>query len=200
MEKALPPELATLDSELEAIARDAEALVAGMSAGTGEARVAPGSWSVAECLDHLAVSSRVYIPAMREAADAARRRGRLRRGPAVPGVLGRWFINSLEPPVKPRTRSKAPGKIAPRSSPPLAAALAAFTAAHADARAFLLDVADLDLNGTRFRNPFIPGLRFSLATGLNVIAAHDRRHLWQAWNVRRAVTSVGVQGGPATCS
>ena len=26
---------------------------------------------------------------------------------------------------------------------------------------------------------------FSLATGLHAIAAHDRRHLWQAWQVRR---------------
>ncbi len=30
-------------------------------------------------------------------------------------------------------------------------------------------------------------LRFSLATGLHVLAAHERRHLWQAWRVRRAV-------------
>jgi len=27
-------------------------------------------------------------------------------------------------------------------------------------------------------------VRFSLATGLHVIAAHERRHLWQAWRVR----------------
>jgi hypothetical protein len=29
-------------------------------------------------------------------------------------------------------------------------------------------------------------VRFSLATGLHVIAAHERRHLWQAWRVRQA--------------
>jgi hypothetical protein len=39
----------------------------------------------------------------------------------------------------------------------------------------------------RFPNPFIRGVRFSLATGLHVIAAHERRHLWQAWRVRHAV-------------
>ena len=189
---ALPPDLADLDAQLEAIGRDAERLVAGLSETDGTARTAPGTWSVAECLDHLAVAGRVYLQPMREAAAAARQRGRHRRGPGVPGILGRWFVNSLEPPVKARTRSKAPAKIAPRPSPPLADADAAFRAAHADARAFLREIADLDLNGTRFRNPFIPGLRFSLATGLNVIAAHDRRHLWQAWNVRRAVAPAGV--------
>ena len=38
----------------------------------------------------------------------------------------------------------------------------------------------------RFVNPFVRGIRFSLATGLHVIAAHERRHLLQGWKVRRA--------------
>ena len=183
----LPPDIASLDAQFAAIHQDAAGLVEGLSEAAGTSRTAPGTWSVAECLDHLAAGSRVYLQPMRQAADVARRRGRVRSGPAVPGMFGRWFINSLEPPVKPRTRSRAPGKIAPRASPPLGDAFAAFVAAHADMRAFLHEVADLDLNRTRFRNPFVAGVRFSLATGLNVIAAHDRRHLWQAWNVRRGV-------------
>ena len=60
-----------------------------------------------------------------------------------------------------------------------------FNALH-DTRAFLQRFSNVDLARIRFPNPFIPGLRFSLATGVHVIAAHDRRHLWQAWNVRRA--------------
>jgi hypothetical protein len=46
--------------------------------------------------------------------------------------------------------------------------------------------ADIDLARVTFPNPFIRGVRFSLATGLHVIAAHERRHLWQAWRVRHA--------------
>ena len=194
MSNPLPPDLAALDAQLEAVAQDAAALVSGLSPDAGAARTAPGSWSVAECLDHLAVASRVYLPPMREAAARARRQGRLRRGPAQPGVIGRWFISTLEPPVRPGRRGKAPGKIVPRQSPPLAEAHAAFAVALADVRAFLREVADLDLTGTRFVNPFIPGVRFSLATGLNVIAAHDRRHLWQGWNVRRAIGGPPVSG------
>ena len=52
-------------------------------------------------------------------------------------------------------------------------------------REFLRAYANLDLAAVRFPNPFIRGLRFSLATGLHVITAHERRHLWQAWQVRR---------------
>jgi hypothetical protein len=81
---------------------------------------------------------------------------------------------------------KAPRKILPRLDPPLSDAVAALIASQKDVRAFLGANADLDLRSIRFPNPFIRGLAFSLATGLNVIAAHQRRHLWQAWRVRRA--------------
>jgi hypothetical protein len=64
--------------------------------------------------------------------------------------------------------------------------LADFVASQEMVRTFLRSYAEIDLAVVRFPNPFIPGLRFSLATGLHVIAADERRHLWQAWRVRRA--------------
>jgi hypothetical protein len=71
--------------------------------------------------------------------------------------------------------------------------MATFLASQAMVRAFLQTYADIDLAGVRFPNPFIRGVRFSLATGLHVIAAHERRHLWQAWRVRQAAErSMGV--------
>jgi hypothetical protein len=65
-----------------------------------------------------------------------------------------------------------------------------------EVRAFLRAGADLDLAGVTFPNPFVPGIRFSLATGLHVITAHERRHLMQAWRVRRALE----QAEPATAA
>jgi len=43
---------------------------------------------------------------------------------------------------------------------------------------------ELDFNRVRFRNPFVPLLRFTVGTGLMIINAHDRRHLWQAQRVK----------------
>lgn len=183
----MAPEIAALEAEIDATELDARTLVAGLTEADGAWRPAPGAWSVAECLDHLATANRVYVDAMRPSAVRARERGRLRRRPALPGVIGRWFVGVLEPPVK--SRMKAPGKIVPRTAPPLADAFAAFLDSQAQARAFLREFADIDLHGVRFVNPFVPGLRFSLATGLHVMPAHERRHLWQAWRVRRALPS-----------
>ena len=91
----------------------------------------------------------------------------------------------------------APRSIRPRSSPALAEAWPAFQAEHHGVVAFLRENADLDLASVRFVNPFIRGLRFSLATGLHVIAAHERRHLWQAWRVRRAAQQSSPAGAEA---
>lgn len=183
----LRPELVALMQAYDAIAADARAVTDGLSAESGHWRPRPDAWSVAECLDHLATANRVYLDAMRPAAERALALGGSSHRPALPGMIGRRFIAWLEPPVKPRLKSKAPKKIRPRQQPPLADALERFVTSHEDVRQFVRRFAAIDFAGVRFPNPFIPGVRFSLATGIHVLAAHDRRHLWQAWNVRRAV-------------
>jgi hypothetical protein len=186
MQPSVPADILELEEALNATERDARALVAGLTEDLGRWRADPGSWSVAECLDHLATANRVYLRALQPPADRALALGRRRRRPAEAGRFGRWFVRWLEPPVKPRLKSKAPRTIRPRSSPALADAFGQFLASQEEVRAFLRKFADIDLASVRFPNPFIPGVRFSLATGLQVIAAHERRHLWQAWRVRQA--------------
>ena len=95
-------------------------------------------------------------------------------------------MRSLEPPVKLALKMRAPRLIRPSPAPALADALAAYLRWHDEAAAFVRDHADLDLARILFPNPFVKGLRFSLATGVHVIAAHERRHLWQARRVRDA--------------
>lgn len=183
---ALPADLQRLEDALDAAERDARTLVAGLTEARGAWRAEAGSWSVAECLDHLATANRVYLNAMGPPAARAQSRRRQRRGPAQPGLIGGWFVKLLEPPVKGGFRMKAPRTIVPRAAPSLDDASASFLASQDEVRKFLRAYAGIDLTGVRFPNPFIPGIRFSLATGLHVIAAHERRHLLQAWRARQA--------------
>lgn len=177
------PDIASLEAAFAGNARDAHALVEACDETSGTWQPRPGSWSIAECLDHLATGNRVYLAAMRPSAGRARARGRWRRGPAVPGLLGGWFVRVLEPPARRGLRTRAPRAIRPRQSPPLADAAQQFFASHHEVERFLAEFADLDLAGVGFPNPFLRGVRFSLATGLHVLAAHERRHLWQARRV-----------------
>jgi hypothetical protein len=186
MDRDPRPDIESLAGALQAAERDARILIEGLSEPVGTWRAEDSSWSVAECLDHLATGNRVYLKAMEPVSERALARGRRRRGAARPGLIGGWFVRTLEPPVRRRFKMKAPRKIRPRAAPPLADAAAQFFASQTDVQAFLRRFAEIDLAGVRLANPFVPGLRFSLATGLHVIAAHERRHLWQAWRVRQA--------------
>jgi len=180
-----PPDIHDLHEQLDAAEREARAVVEGLSEEAGARRPTRGSWSVAECFDHLATSNRVYLAAMRKPAERARARGRMRRGPARPGVPGGLFVASLEPPPRWWWRLRAPRKTRPTETP-LGQAFAAFIASQQETCTFLAANADLDLAGVPFPNPFVRGIRFSLATGLHVIAAHERRHLLQARRMREA--------------
>jgi hypothetical protein len=82
------PDIDALARAYDAAETDARALVAGLTEASGTWRAAPGTWSVAECLDHLATANRVYLGAMRPAADRALAAGRMRKGPAQPGLFG----------------------------------------------------------------------------------------------------------------
>ena len=190
METTDDADIVALDQAYDAVERDARSLLAGLTEASGTWRADAGSWSVAECLDHLATANRVYLRAMQPAAERALVAGRHRRGPAVPGWIGGWFVRTMEPPARPGRKLKAPQKIRPRVGPPLGDAAAQFLASHDEVRAFLRRYAGVDLAGVHFPNPFIRGVRFSLATGLHVLAAHERRHLWQARRVRHAAESV----------
>lgn len=187
MNATVSDDIKKLEDEFDAAERDAQALVAGLTEEQGTRRLKEGSWCIAECLDHLATANAVYLRAMQEPATEGRALGRQRSGPMKPGVGGRLFIFQLEPPARWWSKLRAPRKIRPRTSPPLDEAYRSFLTSHAAVRSFFRANADLDLTHIRFPNPFIRGIRFSLATGLNVIIAHERRHLWQAWNVRHAL-------------
>jgi hypothetical protein len=126
---------------------------------------------------------------MREAIARARAAGWTRKAPASPGFFGRKFAESLEPPVKRRT--SAPGKIKPRPVTNREEILRSYHTAHDDIRRMLADAAAIDVNRATFRNPFIGLVRVKVATGFNVIAAHDRRHLWQAGQVEQELRRVG---------
>ena len=67
----------------------------GLTPEQGVWRAEPASWSIAQCLDHLATANRVYLRAMQPAAeDALAARPAKRRRPAVPGLIGGWFVRT----------------------------------------------------------------------------------------------------------
>jgi len=54
------------------------------------------------------------------------------------------------------------------------------------ARALVTQASSHDVNRIRYKNPFIPLLRFTVGAGLEIIAKHANRHLLQAEGVRQS--------------
>lgn len=182
MAAVLPPDLAALCEPLVAADREAQALVVDLDDARANWQPRGGAgWSVAQCLDHLAAANATYVAAMAGAVARARARGWLRRGPVRPGFFGALFVRDLEPPVRHRRRN--PRIINPTSALPVGEALARFLRSQEAVRGLLDEAKDLDLS-VRFANPYVPGLRFRLQAGFLIVGAHDRRHLWQARQVR----------------
>lgn len=181
-----PTDLSTLVDSLDRVDAAVTRLTSGLSDAQFNWQPHEGrGWSIGQCLDHLRASAVTYLAPMTSAADDARARGLMRRDPIRPGGRpSKWFIAMMGP--QPRVKMKAPGKIVPGATFTRPEAVAAFLAAQAQVRDFVQRYADLDLNAVRFVNPFIGGLRFTVATGLLVIEAHNRRHLWQAEQVAQA--------------
>lgn len=180
----LRADLRQVIDDLDAIDRAVEALVAPLSDEQFFWQPDGGrAWSIAQCLEHLAVGNTVYCETIAQAVAAARARGVNGSSPIASTVFGRLFVWSLEPPV--RFRVRAPGKILPRTTRSRSEILDAFFSVHDRERELIRAANEIDVNRTTFRNPFLP-LRMRVGTALRVGPAHDRRHVWQAQNVTKA--------------
>jgi hypothetical protein len=177
----IPPHLKTILDDLEKSDQEARRIAGGLSDAQANWQPCEDAWSIAQCLDHLGRANRLYAAALHKAVKEAGVPKTLRPGPIQPGWFSRFFIRTLEPPAK--RKLQAPKKIVPVSQISIREALEAFLRSQEAVRTVIRDGAGLDLNRIRFPNPFIGFLRLTVGAGLLVVAAHDRRHLWQAQRV-----------------
>jgi hypothetical protein len=180
----LPPELQAILDDLDRSDGDTRGLIGGLSDSQANWQPRETAWSISQCVDHLARANTIYTAALLAAVKDARAVRKLRSAPIQPGWISRIFIHALEPP--PKRKLRAPKKIVPAAQISGEEALRAFLHSQEQVRTVIREGAWLDLNRIRFRNPFIGILRFTVGAGLLIIAAHNRRHLWQAEQVREA--------------
>jgi hypothetical protein len=181
----LPPDLHDVLTQIDALDRRAVDIAAPLTDEQFHWQPDQGrAWSIALCIEHLATANRVYGEPMREAVDAARSKNLRRTGPISSTIFGRMFAWSMEPPV--RRRMKAPTKIIPASGGTRVEILKRYHDAHERILQLIVECAEVDANRATFTNPFINLVRVRVGTAFHIIAAHDRRHLWQAEQVLEA--------------
>jgi len=179
-DEAAPPWSLRLISELNAADERATTLAKALSVRQLNWSPSPGVWSVGQCLEHLRVTNEVYLKPM---SDSLGGRQRAVVQEITPGWFGRWFIRSFIEPSSRVARGRAPKKIRPPAEvgPSI---LDRFLKSNEEARALVRRAKDYEVNRIRFRNPFIPVIRFTVGTGFEILSQHQRRHLLQAERIR----------------
>jgi len=167
-----------VERELHEATSRAATLVTSTSGRLFTVRPNPGSWSAAECLSHLSLSTQMFLPVLRKAIDEAKQRGLTAARAPKMDVLGRvlrWF---LEPPTRIRSKTTAP--FVPRSVRAKAEALNEFARLQEQLIDLLHDARAYDLQRIKVVSPFDKRVRYNVYSAFRIIAAHERRHLWQA--------------------
>lgn len=174
--------LADCLSQIDEIQTDAERLLDGLTDHQFNWRPAFGKWSIAECLSHLEVVGRKHLPRIDDAIERAHAARWYSDGPFKYGFVEKWFVHANEPP--PRIRMKAPRAAAPRAFQPREELWAEFVALQEELRDRIRRSQGLDLARAKVHSPFVGPFRFALGACLAFLPAHERRHLWQARQVR----------------
>lgn len=181
---ALAPEIDDLRTQFESLSAQGDALVSPLSEVQFTWQPRPGVWSVAECIEHLNVTARLYLPKLDEAISDAIRRGVYAEGPFRYNWLGRFVVRSMEPPV--RMRMRTPKTFQPPPSRTRHEIMAAFRAYQVQFVDRLRQANGLDLASARVTSPASKWIRLPLGSGFALMTAHERRHLWQAQRVTAA--------------
>ena len=168
-----------ITAELQAADQRARVLVADLTPQQLNWKPSPEAWSIGQCLEHLCVSTEIYLGPIAESLDGQQ------PNPVeeiTPGWFSRKFIRDYIAPSN--KRAKAPGKIAPGTSTVDPGIFDRFLRGNENTRRLIQAASRFDVNRIRFRNPFIPLLRFTVGTGFEIMSKHESRHLLQAERVK----------------
>lgn len=173
--------LAALHTELAAATSEAERLLLRHTDEQARWRPRGGKgWSIAECIDHLSATHRLYCDAI-AAAIAHSPRGAATTTAVSPGWLSGLFVKAVEPPAKLRVSAKA--ALMPQSTRSRDEVWRIFQESQSQIAHLIDQCASVDANRIRFASPIEKRMKFTAGTGLMIMLAHLRRHLWQATRV-----------------
>lgn len=161
----------------------ARELVSGLSEAQLNWKPAPGSWSIAQCLEHLTVATEGFDQYFQKAIASGREKRAVDGAiPYRPTRLGGWLIKQLVPEAT--RKVPAPKIFRPAESSSIKGALERFLQQQERFVKFVKDATGIDYNKTKLRSPVTPLMRYSLADAFVLTVVHGRRHLGQAQRVR----------------
>jgi len=184
------PQLTQIVAELTAASAHAERFSEERVGRLGR-RPHAHEWSAAECVQHLSITTRAFLPLI----DGALARPDGRRVEPVHRYrrdLAGWALAWwLEPPYRLGTKTPTPFEPTGARGEDV---LGEFSHLQRELIARVEACEGRDLERHRIASPFSAHVRYNLYSTLTIVPAHQRRHLWQA---DRALGALDGQSPPA---
>ena len=175
--------LQTIASEAEKNSEAARLVAADLTEAQLNWKPSPAAWSIAQCLEHLAITSRKFDSYFSVALESARKRRPLANAPAYkPSLVGGWLARQVNPDGG--RNLPAPKVFRPSVVSSIHAPLDLFLDQQVKFIDFVKQCAGIDYNRTRLRSPVTPLMRYSLADAFVITVLHGQRHLGQSRRVR----------------
>lgn len=141
-----------------------------------------GGWSVGHCIEHLVLTGQAFFSRW----DTALKDGSTKRAFGSPNRYRWWqrrLLSLAEPPYKLKTKTRQ--VFLPCSHRPMKETLLRFFEMHQELARRLTTSSGLDLRDAKVQSPFVSWIWYPVGFSFDLALAHERRHIWQARQVRR---------------
>ncbi len=184
----MTPELEERLGEFQSAKQLIVELVASLDDDQFNSRPDPKRWSMAECIEHLVVIGRRMAPRLDTAIIRARGQGWVSEGPFRYGYIEKWFAGAMSE-YPPRRKLKAPKLYVPPQlkDQKIPQAVEEFTTLQEKLIQIVHHADGLNLSRVKITSPVTRLLRLSLGQWLVGLAGHQRRHMWQAEQVKKTL-------------
>jgi len=161
------------DAQVKAIA-----LFSGISSEQFNRQPAPGSWSAAQCLEHLVISDSAYFKTFEELKLATYKMNFWARINPLSGIFGASLRKSLD--VNNTKKYKTAPKLKPTANPHELAYIQTYRDTIARFLAYVEDCRYIELDKIIITSPVLGLITYSLRDMLAFLIEHEHRHLNQA--------------------
>jgi len=142
----------------------------------------PGSWSIAQCLEHLVISDSCYFPNLKKITEGSFKMSFWERYSPFTGLCGRLMKDRLQEQVK--KKMIAPKKIQPQTPDENPDLIENYRKNLDTFLNYISNCKNVDIDKTIITSPIMRIVTYSLRDALSFLVHHEHRHINQAIRVK----------------